>query len=365
MTINNSPMKSADTTAIDKIVKTGMAQSGAAPGVVVGVWSPQGTYVKAFGTGVAVNDHFRFGSVTKTFTGTLVLRAVDQGLLSLNDPLSKYVSGVPNGNSITIQNLLMMQSGAYDYQSNQLLEIAYTLLPTMPWTSAQSLALIKSNKSQFTPGTQYQYTNSNHILLGYVLQTVTKRTITDLFVNDLIKPLNLTQTSWPTGNGLPSPSATGYGTWPIIGLRRDITSLNPNMFWAAGQLVGTIGDLLKWGQELRDGTLLSPAMQQLRLTTFNQEPYTGTGPPTFGYGLAEIEIEDWRGHDGSVPGFDCAVMFHEATGSVIAVWENFQTAGLESLVYYWYNIAKYVVPGSVDLRAASAPKKNWWNRYPA
>lgn len=356
------PLIAADTAAIDAIVAKSMAKTGQ-PGVILEVVSPKGYYTKAYGGGVSTDGHFRIGSVTKTFTAHLILREIDKGTLHLTDTLDKFVSGVPNGNLITIQHMLMMRSGVYDYEANTLLQLEVTLFPTMSITSAQLLQIIQQNAGSFAPGTAYAYTNSNFVLLGFVLAAVTGRNPSDMITQDIITPLGLTETSYPPGNtsAIPAPAVTGYKNGffglGLLGLQ-DGSAQSPEFYGMAGAVISTVGDLIKWGKELRDGTLLSPATQALRMSTFSPGPWSGdpAAGSTFGYGLGLIQVGSWFGHDGSIPAYDCCVMFEPQTQSVITVMDNFQTAGLAALVDIWYYIAKYLFPGSTDMPNYAAPQ---------
>lgn len=359
------PLPQADRDAIDAMVSSNLH----APGTVVAISSPRGDYTQVYGSGMSIDGHFRMASVTKTFTATAILMQIDAGNLSLDDTLGQFVGGVPNGNIITIEDLLMMRSGVYDYELDAALRIEYTLVQTINITPAQILAIIQDNGSLFYPGTAYYYTNSNYFLLGYVLQAITGRTWEDIVVNDIITPLELWETSIPSGTGLPAPADVGYGAdplslIPIIGpifpaiIER--TAMSTGILWAAGELITTIGDLIKWGGEMRDGTLLSPEMQALRMSTFMSAPWAGNpavasnfGPGTFGYGLGFEQLASWFGHDGSWVTFSCCVMFEPSTGTVIAVAENYQTVApgpiLAALTVHWFNIANYLYPLSLQL----------------
>lgn len=366
---SSDPLPADDVTMIDTIVTRAMNEGQT--GVAVSIIGPRGHMAKAYGTAsiggrnLTVNDHFRMGSITKSFIGTAILMQVDRGKLKLTDTLDKFVSGVPNGNLITIQNLLMMRSGI---PSEQLAKgpgsMFWQMLwwPALGWSRDNWLASIRSSPSLFTPGTQYDYVNSNFFLLGYVLEAVTGRTREAIIRDDILIPLGLTETSWPADTTVPAPAANGYWSNPLVGLpfigslfSNDITVLHPSFVDAAGAMWTNLADLMKWGQELRDGTLLSPASHALRKATFglvDTVPY-GTdlsGPDKFGYGLGGfINVGSWYGSDGSWPGYDCCVMFEPITGAVIAVWENMQTSSpyvLASLSRIWYDIAQYLYPGS-------------------
>lgn len=353
-----------DQMAVDTIVAQAKAR-GHQRGISIYISGPRGQYAKAYGSAgpraLGLDDHFRMQSITKSFMSTAALMQVDAGNLTLNDTLSQYVTGVPNGNIITIEQMMTMRSGIAHDQDNTTKLLQVALFPGSAWNVAQDLAYIRSAAPRFTPGTQFDYTNSNYILLGYVLEAITGRIIRDILLEDIIEPLGLTETSWPTGSSLPAPFTHGWAPGPLgLIADRDFTVFSPGLSGASGALVTTIGDLHKWGEELRDGTLLSPESHELRKTHFHETPYSGAaafpfgigqGPATFGYGLGFEQIGSWFGHDGSFPGFSTALMFEPSTGSVIAVMENEQTVApvLAALVDQWYRIADYLYPGSPKL----------------
>lgn len=359
---SGEPMSAVDSMIIDDIVRGNMAANGQ-HGVCIGITSPKGFYTKSYGTSDGTNAlttdmHFRVGSITKTFTCFAVLMQVDRGKLSLDDTLDQYVSGIANGNQITIRDMLMMRSGIVNDQSNNQLKMQLLFNPTGAWSTDNTLAYIRSAGSSFEPGSQYEYTNSNYILMGYVLNAITGRTPRDIILNDIVTPLGLKETTWPTDAAIPPPFSHGY--WnnplrsiPIIGMffSDDITNLNPELFGASGALTSTVGDMIKWGVELRDGSLLSDESHELLLKTFpyqytSSDPKSVNYPPTYGYGLGFLQVGSWFGHDGSVPGFDSCLMFEPHTGSVITVWENAQTVGLVAISEIWADIANYLFPGS-------------------
>lgn len=372
-TPGDEPMSPADAAAIDALVAAAMAAGFHQTGVMVAVIGPRGYYTKAYGTAgtrpLTPDDHFRIGSITKTFTATAIFMQVDAGNLDLDDTVDQYVAGIPNGHVITIRNLLMMSSGLINDQTNLQLGIQLVLNPTGPWSPDSTLAYIRSSGFHFAPGTFYEYNSANYILLGYVLQAITGRAVRDIILQDIVAPLGLTETTWPADSNIQAPFSHGYGInhftalpFPIIsailvaltGQITDQTAINPAFFDAAGAMTSTIGDLIKWGTELRDGTLLSPEMKTERQAIPTTGPMAGllvegSHPAAyFNYGMGIFQAGSWFGHDGSIPGFDDSVMFEPVTGSVIAVMENFQTDDLQANTRIHYDIARYLFPGSAD-----------------
>lgn len=348
LTVANLPfgMNQANKDAIDNIVDAAMADVfGGQPGVLIGVNGPMGAYNQAYGKTASIggreltmDDHFRMASITKTFVALAILQQIDAGELTLSTPLSTHVSGIPSGASITVQHLLMMRSGVYDEQQNAVYLLNYALFPSTGggYTEATSLGIMQSNPSQFTPGTAYQYTNSNYRLLGYILESITGKTAKQVLIDDVITPLGLTETQWPTTGAIPTPAMTTNQFHPIF-------------TGAAGALTTTIGDMMKFGAAIRDGTLLFPATHSLQLSTFSSVPYVLEGPDTYGHGLGMLQLGSWFGHDGSLPAAGTALMFEPYTGTIIAVAENKQTTNLQAFSRIFYRIADYFYDGSVDV----------------
>ena len=130
-------------------------------GTVVSIVDPErGTFLKAYGTAdtagtpMSPDMHYRIGSVTKTFTADAVLRLVDQGLVALTDPIAMYVDDIPNGDVVTIQDLLAMRSGLFDFADDQDFYNRYIADPTLPWTTEDSLAIIRANAAEATAPNQ-------------------------------------------------------------------------------------------------------------------------------------------------------------------------------------------------------------------
>ena len=144
------------------------------PGAIIYVNDPaQGCWTTALGIGnlatrepMQVNNSMRIGSITKTFTATIILQLVDQHKLRLDDPVSKYQPDVPNGAHITIRQLLNMTSGLYTYSSDPGFIQALLADPYKVWQPEELLAIAFKHQPYFAPGTGWFYDNTNYILLG-------------------------------------------------------------------------------------------------------------------------------------------------------------------------------------------------------
>lgn len=368
-TLNPTPeqnlMSETDRAAIDNILVRCIA-AGAGPGVTAAVTSPKGHYEVSKGeASTGVNLYYRLASQTKSFLAYTIMMALDQGLMgSLDDTIDTYVDGIPNGNLMTLRHMLKMRSGIYDYTSDQTFGLQFSLNPQMAMTVEQIIAKIKAGPLMFSPpDTAYQYTNSNYYILAKAREAVDPagRSIDKIIADDILLPLGMLNTYMQLGTGgLQSPYSPGYANnflLALIGivLRRDVTVQNSSLIWASGAMVSMIPDMVKWGHEMRDGTLISPELHELLRTEFVEYPCVPryglafNGPATFGYGLGRIRVGSFEGIDGSWLGHDSCTLFEPITGTVISVYENFQTSSphvLASLSTVAYEIAEYLYPGS-------------------
>ena len=206
---NGTGAKSLDPATVEKIdaAVARRWKSTDSPGALVGVWTGSGTtLVKAYGLArtdperaMRAGIDFRAGSVTKTFTGNLALQLVDQGRLSLEDPVSKYVEGVPDGERITVRMLLNHSSGLFNYGADMALNETITADPHKVWTPAELVAAAVSNPPYFPPGEGCAYSNTNYVLLGMIVEKVTGRGFEDELAAGITGPLGLGAPTWPRG----------------------------------------------------------------------------------------------------------------------------------------------------------------------
>jgi D-alanyl-D-alanine carboxypeptidase len=324
------------------------------PGAAVGVWVPgRGSYVRAFGIGnratgrpARATDHVRIASITKTFTATAILQLVDRGRLSLDDHLSEYVPGVPNGDVITIRQMLNMTSGIYDYTDDAAFGESFYSNPRLPFTPEQFFAILARNAPAFAPGTAVEYCDSNYYLLGLILQKVTGRPAGRVITDRIIRPLRLTNTSYPTGQTLPKPFAHGYfGGLDLTDPLRGETRINPAVGATAGAMQSTLGDLRKWAKVLATGRLLSRSLQAQRLQTV---PFPNPPPVDISYGLGIFKLDNLLGHNGAVIGYSTAMFYLPSNGATIVVWGNNSTNVTTPATTIAFDLAEILFPKAVD-----------------
>ncbi|HUO40897.1 MAG TPA: serine hydrolase domain-containing protein, partial [Mycobacterium sp.] len=247
----------------------------------------------------------RIGSETKTFTVTAVLQLADEGKLALDDPIGKYIAGVPEGNLITLRQLARMQSGLYNYTNTAAFRQALTTDPRRPFTPQQMLGYAFAEPPVFPPGQGLKYSNTNTLLLGLVVEKVSGQPLPDYIHDHILAPLDMRHTSFPTTNAFPAPHAQGYTDLTANGAVAAATDWNPSWAWAAGAMISTLQDLREWTPALATGALLSETMQAQRLQTVNAQGQ----PAQHGYGLGIFNLAGWIGHNGSLPGYQTVAVY--------------------------------------------------------
>src|SRR5262245_33304156 len=199
--------------------------------------------------------YIRIGSVTKTFTVTAILMLADQGKLGLDNPIDRFVQGVPGGNQITLRQLAAMRSGLDDY--SEVVKPQLEQNPGRQWAPRELLAISFRRPLQFPPGSKFDYNNTNTVLLGEVVEQVSGQSIASFIAQHILIPEGLTHTVYPAGAEFPSPHAQGYQ--PLSdGRIVDATDWNPSWAGAAGQMISTLDDMRVWARDLAVGTLISP-----------------------------------------------------------------------------------------------------------
>lgn len=248
------------------------------------------------------NNYFRMASVTKTFTTEAALILAGEGEINLDKTISFYLPefAIPGRDTITIRMLGNMTSGLIEVLNDPTLKAAYyNSQGTMKFTPEELIVPLLSSQLKFKPGSQYNYCNSNTILLGLVIKKVTRKALKDVFAEKIFKPLGLTHTFWPETNYLPQPYHHAYTS--LLGTKhQDVTYYGNSWGNAAGILVSNIADLKIWAKELYERKLLSANSKAERFQF---------GVPGSGYGFGVERILDWSGHSGGIIGCNSMVFY--------------------------------------------------------
>ncbi|MEU4268631.1 serine hydrolase domain-containing protein [Streptomyces sp. NPDC026092] len=311
------------TARLDKVIEDVRTQAGI-PGLVAGLWMPgKGRYVRASGVADKVTgepmstDVFvRIGSETKTFTVTALLKLVDDGRIKLDDPIAKYIAGVPNGWKITLRHLAEMRSGLFPYTDDEDFQQDLLSDPSRYFSPYEVLSYGYKHKNTFAPGAQFQYSNSNLILLGLVIEKVSGHRLVDFLEKRVLRPAKLRHTLLPEGTEFPEPHPRGYTNQTLSGEVTDSTDWNPSWAWAAGAMISNLEDLRRWARIVATGELLSPETQAQRLK------FLPTGFPGTSYGLGIFNSGGWIGHNGSIPGYETVTVYLPSQKATLVLMLN-------------------------------------------
>ncbi|MGG2091541.1 serine hydrolase domain-containing protein [Bacillus sp. S13(2024)] len=250
---------------------------------------------------------FRIGSVTKTFTATVVLQLAGENRLNLDDSIEKWLPGVIQGNGyddkqITIRQLLNHTSGIAEYTRSK----DFNMMDTKKSYTAEGLVKMGiSMPPDFAPGKSWSYSNTGYVLLGILIEKVTGNSYAEEIENRIIEPLELSDTFLP-GNSSVIPGtkhARGYIQLDGASEPKDVTYYNPSMGSSAGDMISTADDLNKFFSSLLGGKLLKEQQLKQMLTTV---PTGRTEIDGYGLGIYETKLPNgvsiW-GHGGGIPGF--------------------------------------------------------------
>ncbi len=321
------------------------------PAVLIGVWDGKGrSFVRAFGYAdlaakrpLTPADHFRIGSNTKTFVISVILQLIAQKKLSLDDPVSRFALGVdiPNGNNITVRDLCNMRSGLFEaYNTPQFAKLNMTV--PKDFHPQTLVAWAMKQKPYFPPGKGYHYSNTNYLLLGLIIEAVTKDTVGDQIRKRLLEPFGLTQTSYPQTEAMPDPWARGYGldkqrNW------QDVSNTIPVAFMgSAGEMISDMADIRRWIKLYATAKTGGPATYHpLR----ECKPFLGNTA----YGLGINCSAGWFGYTGALSGYNTADYYFPATDTTVVAWITYQAAGppegVASVIFR--DIARILTPANV------------------
>jgi D-alanyl-D-alanine carboxypeptidase len=345
-------LKSFDPVALRDTVEA-TAKELMLPGAMVLLRTPQGDF--AFGYGATElggtspprgDTHFRIASNTKTMTAAAIVLLVQEGKLRFDDPVSKYVQGVPNGDNITISELLKMRSGLYNYTSAPELAESLDHDPTRAWRPEELLAIAFKRPPLFAPGTEYDYCNTNYALLGLIVEKLEGAPLAKVFQDRLFGPLGMKRTLLPanTSSAIPEPYSHGYlygsssyaladAPYPadLIAAARagtlkpnDDTGQNPSYALTAGGVISTANDLATWMRALVGGKILDSDYQRQWLDSPEPEDPSRPLGQKYGYGIAQMTFgpNSLYFHGGEMPGYNSFMGYDPINDVTLIVWTN-------------------------------------------
>ena len=254
---------------------------------------------------------FRIGSVTKQFTAVLILKLEEQGKLSVNDPVKKYIGDAPAAwDKITLFHLLTHTSGLPDYTSLP----DYPGLQTLPTTATQIIARFRDKPLEFQPGEKMKYCNSGYVVLTAVVEKVAGVPYESFLQNQILTPAGLKDTGYDSAARVIHNRATGY----LLNADNQIENskfIDMTVPQGAGALYSTAGDLLKWELALFGGKVLKPA---------SLEEMTKPEKNNYGFGLFIRTANKHRmiEHTGGIDGFSTDLAYYPDDKLTIVVLRN-------------------------------------------
>lgn len=320
-----------DTWLNAQVYSEGGDPKAAAPGLVLLVETPAGRYLKAAGvssvedgTPMQVADRLEIGSNTKSFTAVLLLLLHEDGVLSLDDTLSKWLpelaADIPNGDQITLRQLANHTSGiaecCNDIIGAGLADPARLAVDYTPEALVSNA--IENHSPDFAPGAGFKYSNTNYVLMGMVAEAATGQPLAELFQQRIFDPLGL-QTAVLLA-GVPQPGEiTSQGYYYAGDTRMNVTGWNASQGWAAGANAMTAEDLAAYARGLAAGKLFKNPESMKQMLTFIQAGATYLAP----YGLGVMDFGDgYWGHGGTTPGFESLWYVNPDNGTLVVGLSN-------------------------------------------
>jgi CubicO group peptidase (beta-lactamase class C family) len=288
---------------IDSLILKKFSDKNGPGGTFMVAHQGKAVYQKAFGKanlelGVDMTPEnvFQLGSMTKQFTAIAVLILEEQGKLNIDDPISKYIPDYPGGNKITLHHLLTHTSGIKDFTKiKSLPDIAQKEM-----TPKMMVDFFKNEPVDFAPGEKFEYNNSGYVLLGYIIEQVSKETYEDFVKKNIFDKAGMDQSRYASDRQVVAKRAYGYHKKAYGYVNKTIIDFS--VPFSSGSLMSTTADMLKWQNTLNRNLLLgkaetSKAFRKYKLNSGEEFSYG------YGWHIKDVNGTPSREHGGSIFGF--------------------------------------------------------------
>ena len=328
---------------VDRIAAQVLEQTGVPSASVAVVQHGKLVYTHAYGlarldpkTPATPDMRYSIGSISKQFTAAAILLLQEDGKLSLDDAVGKYIPGLTQGDKVTIRQVLSHTSGYQDFWAED-----YLMTPMRQPASAQQILDTWAKKPlDFEPGTKWQYSNTNFVIAGRIVETITGAPLMDLLTTRIFRPLGMHSVWNSDETKLTTADATPY-IRNALGPLRMAPKEGRGWMFAAGELAMTAHDLALWDESLIARTILKPESYKQMFTEVKLKDGKGT---KYGLGVEVTERVGRRSieHSGEVSGFvsDNEVLVDD--GVAVAVLTNQDAVNAASI------IAQFVAPVILD-----------------
>ncbi|WP_214070444.1 serine hydrolase domain-containing protein [Mucilaginibacter sp. dw_454] len=258
-------------------------------------------------TPATINTKYRIGSISKMFTATMIFQLIDEGKLNFDTPLASFFPQLPNAGKITISEMLDHRSGLHNFTNDSL----YHTYMGKPMSQADMTGIIAKEKSDFEPDTKAEYSNTNFLLLGYIIEKLTGETYAQELKKRVTSKIGLTNTYYGTKA---NPAKNEAYSYTYAGQWTQMPETDMSIPGGAGAIVSTPADLVKFIDALFAGKLINPASLQLMKTMKDN----------FGMAMFVMPFYEKKGygHGGSIDGFTSLLTYFPEDKLAIAYTSN-------------------------------------------
>lgn len=253
------------------------------------------------------NSKYRIGSISKTITATLILKAVEEGKITLDKKLADFYPSIKNADMITVEQLLRHRSGIHSFTDDE----DYETWNTQPKSEEELLDIISKGNSEFKPDSTFKYSNPNYILLSFILQKIYNKTYAEIVREKIVLPLGLNHTYF--GSAINAQNNECY-SYSFSGKWEKETETDMSIPMGAGGIVSSPTDMVKFGNALFSGKIIS------------KKSYTQMTNIKDGYGMGLFKLPFYEkegfGHTGAIDGFSSMLSFYPESGVTFALLSN-------------------------------------------
>jgi CubicO group peptidase (beta-lactamase class C family) len=264
---------------------------------------------------------FRIGSLTKQFTAAAIMLLEERGRLRTDDPIKKHLPDAPAAwDKVTIFHVLTHTGGIPSFTSFP----DYRQKSLAPMSAEQLVAWFKDRPLEFEPGTKFSYSNSDYVLLAYLIEKLTGETYEKFLQQNIFTPLGMKDSGYDSNTAIIEHRAAGYSPGPAGPVNAGY--VNMTVPSGAGALYSTTHDLLKWEQGLFAGKLLTPESLAKMTTPFKNN---------YGFGLVVRTTDGIKSiwHNGGIQGFNASLAYYPDSRITVAVLSNLNGVAPDAIVF--------------------------------
>ena len=321
-------LSASERAAIDAGASGVLASTGAPSASIAVVRNGHLAYTQAYGsarldpnTPARPDMRYSVGSISKQFTATAILLLAEQGKLTLDDKVSRWIPGLTRGNEVSIRELLSMTSGYQDYWPQDY------VMPDMlqPTTAHHIIDLWAKKPLDFEPGSKWQYSNTNYVIAGQIVEKASGQPLLTFLQQHIFGPLGMKTITNVDSTPLGPQDPRGYLRY-ALGPLRAAPKEGPGWLFAAGELAMTGSDLARWDISVIDQKVLKPASYKAQQTEMVLTNGVGTGYG-FGVNVGMVGAHRRVSHNGEVSGFTAQNEIYPEDRTAIVVLTNLDATG--------------------------------------